>query len=499
MTSHQKLIRCIILYSLALGCSCFSFDASLHSRKKSAAARRRTFDVATSPLWGATAGESNVATDTILPTENETPTLKQRDLHPPTIDAISKGLLMRAQNLPKMHFRIFEDDENIEPWEVTLTCGKVAQQSMEEWQRVEQLTLEEHEDEMQVVAGRVMAVLTRLEELEEDLLKRCNKMSEEVIFDFGVLPKELQILQACSEDDVKQMREAAAAIDAACLFDEQLRYNRAKSLLAMFLHEIEGPGLRRNSVVLPCMDVDFLPEEIFDALLGSASDVSGVEKSVEDNVEKSVENVETTVEEKASPSQSLHPITIDAIEEAFRFRAQNVTTSPLRLLDSNMEWFEVQYSIMKFADRFLEKYTKESKKKNKEPTWTEEELQTIGGRIVGVLVRLDDLEWEWNHRVSTSTLGQPESSDMIPYNQWKSILGLHPDNVEQRCTKTLDMALLEEKDFARARAERMLALFLLCVEGPAMKASGNRSPDDSEVDFIQDSTQLNLMMPKVNE
>ena len=102
-------------------------------------------------------------------------------------------------------------------------------------------------------------------------------------------------------------------------------------------------------------------------------------------------------------------------------------------------------------------------------------------------------------RVSTSALGQPESSDMIPYNQWKSILGLHPDNVEQRCIKTVDTALLEDNEFAKTRAERMLALFLLNIEGPAMKASGNLSPDDSVVDFIQDETQLNLMMPKLDK
>ena len=501
MAFHPRLIRCIILYSLALGCVCFAFDASLHSLKKSATRQRRSYDVATS-LWGAAAGESNVATNTQIPTETEK---QQLDLHPPAIDAIAKGLLVRAQNVPNMPLRIFDDEVgDIEPWQVTLSAGKVAQQSVEEWQKEKQLDIEENEENLQVVAGRVVAVLTRLEELEEELLKRCNKMSDEVVFNFGVPAEELKTIQTITEDaTVKEMRDAAAVIDAACLFDEQLRYNRAKSLFAMFLHEIEGPGLRSNGVVLPCMDVDFLSEEIFDALLGGANDVNDssddtVESAENNNIEIGEEKIETRVEENPLPSQSLHPITIDAIEEAFRLRAQNMTTSPLRLLDSNMEWFEVQYSIMKFTERFLEKYTKESKS-SEEPKWTEEEFQTIGGRIVGVLVRLDDLEWEWNHRVTTSTLGQPESSDMIPHDQWKLTLGLHPDNVEQRCMKTLDTTLLEESDFARARAERMLALFLLNIEGPAMKASGNLSLDGSEVDFIQDDTQLNLMMPKVKQ
>jgi hypothetical protein len=406
---------------------------------------------------------------------------EQRDLHPPTLNAITEALLIRAQNVKGMPMRIVDDDGSIEPWEITLTCGKIAQQSVEEWMKQEQLTLQENEDEMQVVAGRVVAVLTRLDELEEELLKRCNNLSDEKsAFSLGVPLEEL---------NASQISDKAAAIDAACLFDQQLRYNRAKSLLAMFLHEIEGPGLRRNNVVLPCMDVDFLSEEQFNALLVTASD------AVDDSSgQNSVDIVESVVE---VPKQSLHPVTIDAIAEAFILRAQNVTTSPLRLLDSNMEWFEVQYSIVKFADRFLEKHTK-GNKNGDVLTWTEEELQTIGGRIVGVLTRLDDLEWEWNHRVCSSILGNPDSPDMIPYDEWKSILGLY-HNVEQNCIKTLDMALLEEEDFARVRAERMLALFLLNIEGPGLKASGRTVPGGSEVDFIRDEVQLALMMPKLKE
>lgn len=482
MASYPRLLAAIhafILYYFAAACCscCFAFRAPIvyhHPLKP-----RSCYDVSSSYLRSSTAEEANVATTTESMQMEE-----QRDLHPPTLNAITEALLIRAQNVKDMPMRILDDDGSIEPWEITLTCGKIAQQSVEEWMKQEQLTLQENEDEMQVVAGRVVAVLTRLDELEEELLKRCNNLSDEKsAFSLGVPLEEL---------NASQISEKAAAIDAACLFDQQLRYNRAKSLLAMFLHEIEGPGLRRNNVVLPCMDVDFLSEEQFNALLVTASDV--VDDSSEQN---SVDIVESVVEEKV-PKQSLHPVTIDAIVEAFILRAQNVTTSPLRLLDSNMEWFEVQYSIVKFADRFLEKLTK-GNKNGDVLRWTEEELQTIAGRIVGVLIRLDDLEWEWNHRVCSSILGDPDSPDMIPFDEWKPILGLHPKNVEQNCIKTLDMALLEEEDFARVRAERMLALFLLNIEGPGLKASGSTVPGGSEVEFIRDEDQLALMMPKLKE
>ena len=76
----------------------------------------------------------------------------------------------------------------------------------------------------------------------------------------------------------------------------------------------------------------------------------------------------------------------------------------------------MHYSIIKFADRFLEKYTKHGGKRNTNDgfQWTEEELQTIGGHIVGVLMQLDDVEWEWNNRICTSSLADTYSPMMIP-------------------------------------------------------------------------------------
>ena len=83
-----------------------------------------------------------------------------------------------------------------------------------------------------------------------------------------------------------------------------------------------------------------------------------------------------------------------------------------------------------FADRFLEKHTKDAPTASEgdgcESRWSEEELQTIGGRIVGVLMRLDDLEWEWNHRVHASALADADSLDAVAHDAWKTTLGLHP-------------------------------------------------------------------------
>jgi len=393
----------------------------------------------------------------------------------------------------------------MEPYEVTFSAGKIAQRAVGEWQQEQQrlgLLTEDDEEALQVMAGRIVGLMTRAEELEEELLNRCCKTEcSDDFVSLGVPEEELKAWQSNDDSNTKQrISDAAAAIDAACLFDEPLRYNRARSLLAMFLHEVEGPGLRQNNVVIPCMDVDFLLEEEWSLLFGSNDKEEKDDQLSSDPVvvdkksakEESDEPGDIMADEKQPERPSLHPITIDAIEEGFRLRAQNMTTSPLRLIDQQTEWFEVQYSVMKFADRFLEKYTKV----NDEFQWTEEELQTIGGRIVGTLMRLEDLEWEWNHRICTSSLAEADSPSMIPYALWKTTLGLHPEDVEQKCPLTLDTALLEEKDFARARAERMLALFLTNIEAPGLEGSDNTFPGGSYPDFIEDTVQLELMKPK---
>jgi len=510
----------LIIISLVTGiCHSFSFDTSYLTRSLPGTLLMRVHHrrpPSPSPCYSTKCCRGNGASLTLRwnsPTESSahaaTPEGEEQtrpNLHPPTLQAIAEALLVRAQNKPDVPLR-FVDDGSMEPWEITLAAGNIAQRAAEEW--AVQLKLNPTEDEdvlqMQIMSGRVVAVLTRLEELEGELLDRSCKMEHsDGCESLGVPEEELKAWKSAEEeDDAKRISYAAAAIDAACLFDNQLRYNRARSLLAIFLHEIEGPGLRQNNVVIPCMDVDFLSEEERGMLLldeDITKNDSDMSINVLDSSEAETPNVSEDAAEDSTKRPSLHPIAIDAIEEAFRLRAQNTTTSPLRLIDAQTEWFQVHYSIVKFADRFLEKYkkssTESSTSSDNDFQWTEEELQTIGGRIVGVLMRLDDLEWEWNHRIRTSSLADADSSSMIPSDVWKTTLGLHPGDVEQNCFRTVDTALSEDKDFARARAEKMLALFLMNIELPGMEASESTVPGGSYPDFIEDTVQMELMMPR---
>ncbi len=98
---------------------------------------------------------------------------------------------------------------------------------------------------------------------------------------------------------------------------------------------------------------------------------------------------------------------------------------------------------------------------------------------MGVLMRLDNLEWERNHRIFTSSLAQSNSPSMVLYDWWKmtlSLHSLHPRVMDQVCLRTVDASLAEERDFMRARAKRMLALFLRAVfaQHRGARAGGQR-------------------------
>ena len=466
--------RLLIMLLLGDSVSSFSFNAHHHRRIPLSLVRHHQSN---NPFLMTTIRNSSPtsSSDFIEDTQSTSNTTELSiDIHPPTIHAIAQGLFVRAQNIKSTPLRYVDEE-----WEKSYSAGKIAQQAVDEWQTKQQLNPTEHEELLQIMAGRIVAVLARLDELEEELLKRCCKC-ETAQQDFtllGVPDEELKVWQV-SGDDQNKMKHVAEAIDAICLFDETIRSNRARTLLAMFLHEIEGPGLRRNGIVIPCMEIDFLLDEAWDILFteDDITDSSGTETSVAggDNTTKSNEQPERP---------SLHPIAITAIEEGIRLRAQNSTTSPFRIINDETEWYEVQYNIASFTERFLEKHTKSSSEQ-----WTDEELQTIGGRIAGVLMRLDDLEWEWNNRVCSSTLVKEIDSSM-----WKLTLGLYPEN---ECTKTIDTALLNDKEFARARAEKMLALFLMLLEGPGLLAAGESLPGGSFPSFITDEYQLELMQPK---
>jgi hypothetical protein len=116
---------------------------------------------------------------------------------------------------------------------------------------------------------------------------------------------------------------------------------------------------------------------------------------------------------------------------------------------------------------------------------TNEEVALIGGRVVGIVLRLEDLEWELNHRCQ-------KTSWISEYNEWDNFGVLE----DESCIKSLDERILSDPLFTVNRAERLLALFLLNLEGPGVRARGDVMPDGSDVDFLEDD-HYQIMLPQI--
>ena len=182
------------------------------------------------------------------------------------------------------------------------------------------------------------------------------------------------------------------------------------------------------------------------------------------------------IRESTGIRPSLHPTTINAIAEALKIRAMNKSDMPFRVSET-IQPIDVATTASKIATEAIAKRQKSSDQDGM--TLTPEEEQTIAGRVVGVIMRLDDLE--------SALLEKVSSVDWIAkYNEW-STFGVVKDS-EQTDQKIKDDPLL-----GMSRAECLLAIFIKTVEIPQLEAKGGTVPDGSRIDFL-DSDRTEVLL-----
>ena len=387
--------------------------------------------------------EENAAR-TILDIAPSTPS----PMHFWAIQAIAEGLSTVT--------RAIKDDDADDPYEVMSHIGSVTQRI------VHKAKLQDPE-ESQVLGGRVVAILTRLELLEDQLQRQADTLvrdygytNQQVVDYLGIPAAELMDMPGDSTQVVR----------------------RAESLLAWFLETIEGPGLRANNVVVPCMEVDFLDCDRYQALMAGRNEYHATNMAVLQETLNAISKTENkpAEDEESKTRKSLHPMTIDIIAEILRVRAQNDTNTPIRFINDSIEGWEILAQATKVAEQIVEPALRQG---FLEP----EEASLIGGRVVAVVMRLEDLEWELEHRCK-------QEPWIAEQSLWDSF-GVLPD---ESCIRTLDERILKDDDFTIKRAERLLAIFLLNLEGPGVKAAGDRLLDGSVVDFLA-KNHYEIMMP----
>lgn len=175
---------------------------------------------------------------------------------------------------------------------------------------------------------------------------------------------------------------------------------------------------------------------------------------------------------------SLHPTTINAIAEALKIRASNDPARPLRINDS-VKPLDVALSAGKIAATVIDQRQATSAKDNMQ--FTPEESQTVAGRVLGVVMRLDELERILYEKVSAATLVQK-------YNAWDSFGVLSNEGQGG----LVDNRIKDDPLFRMNRSECLLALFLTIVEAPQLAKISQSVPDESVVNFL-DSDRLEVI------
>lgn len=163
---------------------------------------------------------------------------------------------------------------------------------------------------------------------------------------------------------------------------------------------------------------------------------------------------------------SLHPVTINAIAEALRQRAKP-SVNPLR----DVAPLEIAQAAGKIAIEAIVQRQKTSAQDGMQ--LTPEEERTIAGRVVGVVVRFEELEDVL--REKCQSVGW-----IAKYQEWSSF-GL----LAQEGPKAVDEQIVTDPLFCMNRAECLLALFLSRVEAPSLLKSKQEVPGGSAVDFIE--------------
>lgn len=189
---------------------------------------------------------------------------------------------------------------------------------------------------------------------------------------------------------------------------------------------------------------------------------------------------------------SLNPTIINIISEALSLRASNDASLPMET-SSTVQPIEVAIAAGKLAKTAIEKREKSSSavKGDESSAFTQNESQLVAGRILGVVMRWNELEETLVEKVK----GTPWVSK---YGEEASFGVLAEECKDGECddnAKVLKQRLKDDPLFRMCRAECLYALFLKTIEIPTMAKIGQLPADGANgVDFL-DSDRIEVLFP----
>jgi len=174
---------------------------------------------------------------------------------------------------------------------------------------------------------------------------------------------------------------------------------------------------------------------------------------------------------------SLHPLTINTIAELLKIRAKQDASTPLRIVEGVVEPLQVALSASRIAAEAIQKRQETSEGDGMKLTLAEQ--QTVAGRVVGVAMRLPELEAELHSKCR-------EAAWIAKYGEWDSfgVLSSSKEEEEDDIFAAVDDRIRMDPLFGMNRAECLLAIFLHQVEAPELAQKNTTVQDNSVVDFL---------------
>mmetsp|Transcript_24758 Transcript_24758/g.58126 ORF Transcript_24758/g.58126 Transcript_24758/m.58126 type:complete len:319 (+) Transcript_24758:242-1198(+) len=235
-------------------------------------------------------------------------------------------------------------------------------------------------------------------------------------------------------------------------------------------------------------------EDIVNSMMDDVNEVGGDVGNTSDDKKK----IGDPLREDNGVRPSIHPAAINAIAEALKARAFQSVKATKEVSDSDemmhfrvtdtVEPLMVMVTAGQFASDAIQKRQESSEEDGMLLTQGEE--QTLAGRIMGVIMRFDDLEAELAERTA-------EAGWVGQYNEWGNfgvVEGEHETTGEgDDAFGKVQEKILDDPLFCLNRAECLLAIFLQEVEIPQLKKVNETVPDGSQIDFLdQDRREVVL-------
>mmetsp|Transcript_17297 Transcript_17297/g.25777 ORF Transcript_17297/g.25777 Transcript_17297/m.25777 type:complete len:307 (-) Transcript_17297:1-921(-) len=228
----------------------------------------------------------------------------------------------------------------------------------------------------------------------------------------------------------------------------------------------------------------------------SASD-NNINNSNTDNNDESTKNNNKkkgdSIRSTTGIRPSLHPTEINCIAEALMLRSTNNPSIEIDVSNTS-EPLQVAITAGGIAMNAIDK--RNSDKDDTSEKFTMEESQVVSGRVVGVVMRMRELEELLVRRVGgvgwVKKYGEEESFGVL-----KAECSSEDESDTEELEKKLREVIKINPLFRMNRAECLLCLFLDTVERPKLELLGEGVVGGSEVDFI-DADRLEVLRTAID-